>query len=174
MQLVVPVPVLLLLMLGVEVGCEDDGAERQRREVVSQAGAVQQLPRAEVELGGEVFWVELAFTRESRERGLMFRRELGANAGMLFIYPEEQYCSFWMKNTLIDLDILFIRADGVVVNSATMKAPGPGQEPGSYPSKGAVKYCLELNAGTIKRLGIKVGDRVELGERIGQIMAEPE
>ena len=164
----------MLVLLGMEVGCEDDEAERQRRQVVSQTGSTGQLPTEELELGGEVFRVELAFTRKSRERGLMFRQELAADAGMLFIYPRERYCSFWMKNTLIDLDILFIRADGTVVKSATMKSPQPGERPGSYPSKGAVKYCLELNAGTVERLGIKAGDRVELGERIREIMAEPE
>ena len=166
-------PVVMLALLGA-AGCEEDGSERERRQKVSQAGSTQQLPKAEIGLGGEVFRVELAFTRKTRERGLMFRQELGADAGMLFIYPGERHCSFWMKNTLVDLDILFIRADGTVVNSATMKAPQQGERPGSYPSKGAVKYCLELNAGTVKRLGIKVGDRVELGERIGEIMSEPE
>ncbi len=170
LRLVVSVVMLGLLLAS---GCKNDEGEKRRR-VVSGAGAVKQLPTEEIELGGEVFRVELAFTQKSRERGLMFRRELASDAGMLFIYSREQYCSFWMKNTLIDLDILFIRADGTVVNTAAMKAPQPGQRPGSYPSKGAVKYCLELNAGTVERLGIKAGDRVELGERIRRIMAEPE
>ena len=162
-----------VLVLLPATGCKDDEGEKRRR-VVSGAGAVQKLAIENIELAGEVFRVELAFTRASRERGLMYRQELAGDAGMLFIYSREQRCSFWMKNTLIDLDILFIRADGTVVNTATMKAPRPGEGPGSYPSRGPVKYCLELKAGTVKRLGIKAGDRVELGSRIEGIIAEPE
>ena len=79
------------------------------------------LPTCTIDLAGEDFTVELAYKRPSRARGLMFRRHLASNAGMLFIFDKVQIQSFYMKNCLIDLDILFIKPDGEISNIATMK-----------------------------------------------------
>ena len=103
------------------------------------------------------FTVELADEPEERRRGLMFRRSMEADHGMLFRHDRPQRSSMWMKNTYISLDILFIQQDGVIVNIARDTEPGSLSQ---IASKGRVLGVLELNAGTSERLGIKPGDQV--------------
>lgn len=103
------------------------------------------------------FTVELADEPDERRQGLMFRRSMEPDHGMLFRYDQPQRVAMWMKNTFIPLDILFLQQDGVIVNIA------PDAEPGSLSqiaSKGRVLGALELNAGTSERLGLKPGDQV--------------
>jgi len=104
-----------------------------------------------------VFEVELALTQEQQGRGLMFRESLPANGGMLFIFPQAREASFWMKNTPLSLDIIFIREDGVIANIAERTEPFSER---SIPSAGVVRGVLEVNAGTTAQLAIKAGDRV--------------
>jgi uncharacterized membrane protein (UPF0127 family) len=104
------------------------------------------------------FEVEIVTTPETRAQGLMFRKSLAANGGMLFIYPGEQPVSFWMKNTLIPLDMLFVRADGSIAHIAHNAIP---HDETPIDSGAAVKAVLEVNGGTANALGIKEGDRVE-------------
>jgi uncharacterized membrane protein (UPF0127 family) len=94
--------------------------------------------------GPQKFAIELATDDAQREQGLMYRTRMAADAGMLFLYPHEQPVAMWMKNTNLPLDMLFIAADGHVRNI----------------SERAVPQSLELNAGTVERLGIKPGDKV--------------
>ena len=100
------------------------------------------------------FTVEVAATPEQQERGLMFRRSVPADRGMIFPYDPPQNVSFWMKNTLIPLDIIFIRGDGTIVRITNAKAldetPLPSGEP--------VAVVLEIRAGRAAELGIKEGD----------------
>src|SRR5258708_4947570 len=103
------------------------------------------------------FNIELAVTPDQMAQGLMYRRQMAADAGMLFIYPAPQPTAFWMKNTLIPLDMLFIAADGHILNIAERTIPLT-ETP--IPSAGPIKAVLELNGGTSARLGIKPGDRV--------------
>jgi uncharacterized membrane protein (UPF0127 family) len=109
--------------------------------------------------GGEVheFTVELARTREQHRRGLMYRREMAADHGMLFIYGRTQPVAMWMKNTFIPLDMLFIKPDGRIVRIAERTVPKSTQ---AIPSGEPVRAVLELRGGTADRLGIEVGDRV--------------
>ena len=107
--------------------------------------------------GPQVFTVELATTSEQMERGLMFRRNLPPDAGMLFVYPESQRVAFWMKNTLIPLDMLFIAGDNKVSRIVERTVP-LSETPIS--SVGEVRAVLEVNGGTAARLGIKPGDVV--------------
>lgn len=103
------------------------------------------------------FTVELALTPEQRARGLMFREEMAADEGMLFLFDREAPRSFWMKNTYLPLDILFIAADGRIVSIASDTVPLTETPiPSGVPALGV----LELNAGTAARLGISPGDRV--------------
>jgi uncharacterized membrane protein (UPF0127 family) len=107
--------------------------------------------------GDHSFSIEVATTDEERARGLMFRRALPENAGMLFIYDRPQRAAMWMKNTLIPLDMVFISADGRVhrIESHT--------EPFSMAiieSEGDVVAVLELNAGQAGKIGLKTGDKV--------------
>jgi uncharacterized protein len=107
--------------------------------------------------GPQHFSIELALTPLQQEQGLMFRSSLPADAGMLFIMPDVQVAVFWMKNTLIPLDMLFISADGHIADIHERAVPLSEAE---IVSKVPVKAVLELNGGTVNRLGIKDGDVV--------------
>ena len=107
------------------------------------------------------FRVEIADNDASRERGLMFRKSLAPDAGMLFDFKSPQYVSFWMKNTLIPLDMLFIDQQGVVVNVAANATP---LSEANIPSAGPVLGVLEIRGGRAAQLGIQAGDKVR--ERI--------
>lgn len=104
------------------------------------------------------FEVEVVTTPETRAQGLMFRKAMPTNAGMLFIYPGEQAVSFWMKNTLIPLDMLFVKADGSIAHIAHNAVP---MDETPIDSGAAVKAVLEINGGTANALGIKEGDKVD-------------
>jgi uncharacterized membrane protein (UPF0127 family) len=107
--------------------------------------------------GEHRFTVQVAATPEQQEHGLMFYRSLAPNQGMIFPYDPPQPVSFWMKNTLIPLDMVFIRADGTIARIAHAKAldetPVPAGEP--------VALVLEIRAGRAAELGIHEGDKVE-------------
>ena len=107
--------------------------------------------------GPKSLLVELASDPPSQQRGLMYRREMAANAGMLFDFHNDARLSFWMKNTYLPLDMLFIRADGTISsiepNAVPLStAPIPSLEP--------VRAVLEINGGRAHDLGIRAGDRV--------------
>ncbi|HTH98511.1 MAG TPA: DUF192 domain-containing protein [Stellaceae bacterium] len=109
--------------------------------------------------GPRHFTVEVAQTEPQREQGLMFRQSLPANAGMLFLYGQPQQAAFWMKNTFIPLDMLFIGADGHIVNIAKRAVP---MSQATIYSSGPVQAILEINGGTADKLGIKPGDMVRV------------
>ena len=106
------------------------------------------------------FTIEVARTPEQHQFGLMYRNKLAPDAGMLFLYPQPQRISMWMKNTLIPLDMIFIAADGRIVNIAERTVPLSTAP--IYSSDLAVAV-LEVNGGTAARLGIKPGDTVAFG-----------
>ena len=107
--------------------------------------------------GRHAFLVEVADTPEERALGLMFRQSLEADRGMLFDYRAERPAAMWMKNTEVPLDMLFIAADGRVVNIAENAVPGSLE---TIASDGPVRAVLEIGAGTVARLGIAPADRV--------------
>lgn len=106
------------------------------------------------------FNVEVAKTNATREYGLMNRTSLDVDAGMLFIYSDSDIRSFWMKNTLIPLDILWINDDRIV-EMATLQPETPQNTP-TYTPKNKANYVLELNAGTAKKYNFKIGDEVKI------------
>ena len=108
--------------------------------------------------GVHAFAVELASNNEERERGLMFRKELPEGQGMLFDFERDQPVAFWMHNTYISLDMIFIRGDGRVTHIAENTEPMSDR---LIPSGGPVRAVLEVIAGTARKLGIAPGDRVE-------------
>ncbi len=108
--------------------------------------------------GPKTFQIEIAKSPRQQAQGLMFRRTMAADAGMLFPYASPQRMAFWMKNTYIPLDLLFIAADGRI-ESIQQRAVPHSLEP--IRSRGKVLAVLELNGGTVSRLNIKPGDRVE-------------
>ena len=107
----------------------------------------------------EVFRMEVVATNSDRMRGLMFRKSLAANAGMIFLFHEEREHSFWMKNTLIPLDMVFVSSAWKVVGALENVLPLT-EDPRTVgiPSQ----YVLEFSAGTIKRLGVSNGVAVEV------------
>ncbi|MEM5793433.1 MAG: DUF192 domain-containing protein [Candidatus Aenigmatarchaeota archaeon] len=105
--------------------------------------------------------VETAKTPKEHERGLMFRENLEENSGMLFIFPREERKSFWMKNTLIPLDMIFIYSNGTINEIKQNVQPCKEDPCPTYPSKHPSKYVLEVNGGFCERKGIKVGDFVD-------------
>ena len=126
----------------------------------SQTGFARELERlvVETEAGKLDFFVEIADTAKSREIGLMYRKSLPANQGMLFIYDREQQIRFWMRNTPIPLDMIFVSNDGVI------KFIHHNAEPYSLTSVGPkqpVRFVLEINGDLSRKLAIKVGDKVQ-------------
>jgi uncharacterized protein len=153
MEAVLPMPcrpklslqAFLLLTFAVLVGADRVSAgELQLLEVVTKSGV-------------HVFAVEMAVTSEEQARGLMFRRELPEGQGMLFDFHREQPTAFWMKNTYIPLDMIFIGGDGRIRHIAEDTVP---LSEALVPSGGPVRAVLEVIAGTVRKLGIAVGDRV--------------
>jgi hypothetical protein len=111
----------------------------------------------ETQSGRHRFTMELAQTPSQLARGLMGRRSLAADAGMLFFYPRARRVAMWMKDTPLPLDMLFVRSDGVV-DSVVERAPPMSLA--SIRAQGTVQAVVEVNAGTVKRLQIKAGDLV--------------
>ncbi|WP_417362037.1 DUF192 domain-containing protein [Galbibacter sp.] len=102
--------------------------------------------------------IEIADNAYERETGLMYRTTMEKTQGMLFVFDDEQPRSFFMKNTTIPLDLLFINSDNVIISSIENATPMSEE---SLLSKGPAKYVLELNAGMIELWKLQDGDRIE-------------
>ena len=107
--------------------------------------------------GVHAFAVELANNDDERSRGLMFRKKLPEGHGMLFDFEHDQPVAFWMHNTYIPLDMIFIRGDGSILRIAENAEPLSDR---LIPSGGPVRAVLEVIGGTARKLGIAPGDRV--------------
>jgi uncharacterized membrane protein (UPF0127 family) len=108
------------------------------------------------------FKVELAETRTQRDRGLMNRKELDRNEGMLFIFEKEGIYPFWMKNTFIPLDIIWIDSNNKIVYIGQNVQPCKSLICPSIVPSGKAKYVLEVNAGICKEINLRVGEEVKL------------
>jgi uncharacterized membrane protein (UPF0127 family) len=108
--------------------------------------------------GTHVIDIEIAESPEEKAQGLMFRTRLDDKSGMLFFYENAQEVTMWMRNTYIPLDMVFIRADGVVHRIEPYTVP---LSEDIVASRGNVAACLELAGGAAERLGLKPGDRIE-------------
>ncbi|MFC3226015.1 DUF192 domain-containing protein [Marinibaculum pumilum] len=128
---------------------------------LAQAGPAAALERSELvvqaETGAQRFVVEVAATPQEQAQGLMHRRSLDADAGMLFPFPEARPARFWMRNTFVSLDLLFIAPDGRIESIHARAQP---LDESTIPSRGAVIAVLEILAGEAERRGIRPGDRV--------------
>ncbi len=122
----------------------------------------------EIKINNKTSHAEVAFTQKSRTMGLMFRDTLDKDHGMLFVYPQEQNLSFWMKNTKIPLSIAFINSKGVIIQIDSM-APYSLM---SHTSKEKVKYALEMELGWFRKNGINVGNKIEFSPEIINIKTE--
>jgi uncharacterized membrane protein (UPF0127 family) len=115
------------------------------------------LPRVQIHAGMHIIDAQVASAPEERMTGLMFRKEMPQQEGMLFVfeYPAQQ--CFWMKNTLLPLSVAFVHDDGTIANIEEMQA----QTLDSHCSAKPVRYVLEMNKGWFARKGIKAGFRLE-------------
>lgn len=113
---------------------------------------------------GHEISASVAVTSAERKQGLMNRKSLGENEGMLFVFPSEGYHAMWMKNTLIPLGVAFIDAQGAIVNIAEMAPLTLNQHAAQKPAQ----YALEMNAGWFQAHGIKAGDTVSGLARAGK------
>ena len=107
------------------------------------------------------FKVEIAVTGQEREIGLMNREHLALDSGMLFVFEKEDIYNFWMKNTLISLDIIWINGDNKIIFIKENAKPCKVEKCELFGPDKKVKYVLEINGGLVKETGFKIGDVVE-------------
>jgi uncharacterized protein len=144
---------IIALTLTQAGGCRDDGFER-------------------VTIANETFDMELALTEEQRTRGMGGRESFPEGGGMLFVFAESEPRAFWMYDCLIDIDVIFLDGRGVVTAAHRMAAEPPRRDDESeqdyqnrlrhYSSRRPAQFAIELPAGSIERLGVRVDDRIEL------------
>ena len=120
------------------------------------AGEPQQLPTVTLHAGMHNIVAQVARTSEQRQIGLMFRRQMAAHEGMIFVFETPATQCFWMRNTLIPLSAAFLADDGSIVNVEDMKP----QSDESHCSKKPVRFVLEMNQGWFARRGLKPGDKL--------------
>ncbi len=119
--------------------------------------SAQSLPAIKLSAGMHVIQAELAQTPDQRSTGLMFRKTMGTNDGMLFAFEQTGQQCFWMKNTLLPLSIAFVADDGSIVNIEAMKP----QTLESHCSTKPVRFALEMNDGWFAKRGIKAGMKLK-------------
>lgn len=150
------VPVLALAAAVCVVGCEP-----------SEPNKLDKLPTVRMDIKGQATQLWVADTFEEQNKGLMFvtAEEMatlsdGTERGMLFVFDFSTRGSFWMKNTIIPLDIAYIAADGRVVSTYTMTPLDDRSN--QYAPADLYRYAIELNAGQLERLGVKPGDILQI------------
>ncbi|MBI1372957.1 MAG: hypothetical protein GC159_09375 [Phycisphaera sp.] len=154
---VVRLTLLSLLLLNLPACADDKGATTQR-----------------VAIGGKTFTLELMLNDDQRAQGEMGRKSIDPNGGMLFVFPDAAYRSFWMKNCLVDIDLIYLDARGRVVQASTptgktgpwvtMVPPEPldNPDPPGYPSQWPAQFAIELKGGAAAALNLKEGDQIDL------------
>jgi uncharacterized membrane protein (UPF0127 family) len=133
-----------LALLGLFTASQIRAADQQSLEIVSKTGV-------------HPFAVEVVSTEADRAKGLMYRKSLPEGQGMLFDFHNDQDVSFWMQNTYIPLDMIFIKGDGRIANIVENTEPLSTK---LIPSRGPVRGVLEVIGGTARKLGIAAGDKV--------------
>jgi uncharacterized membrane protein (UPF0127 family) len=124
--------------------------------VALAAAAQDKLPTLALSAGIHVIQAEVANTSPSRTQGLMFRKSLAANQGMLFVFPDSGPQCMWMRNTYVPLSVAFIDEAGVILNIADMKP----QTEDSHCAARPARYALEMNQGWFAAKGVKPGARI--------------
>lgn len=139
-------PLIMALLFGLQVYCQDRGGDRFIKVFLPDGKSVT---------------AELAVSDEERARGLMFRKKILSDQGMLFVFEREDVHSFWMKNTLVALDMLWLDSEKRVVYIAADVPPCTADPCPSYGPDRPARYVLELASGRAAASGIKVGDRLQ-------------
>lgn len=153
--------VVWLMGCGTPVTPPNVSQEGQAEAVQVSVGQTLPITAKAVMPNGTKIDLEVARTPQQQQMGLMFRKSLADNRGMLFQFPSLQPTSFWMKNTLIPLDMVFMR-DGVVEYLATDVPPCTSDPCPSYGPNKLVNQVMELRGGRAAELGLKVGDRIKI------------
>ena len=115
---------------------------------------------------GQRFLAEVAITSPEQMRGLMYRQALATDRCMIFLYNEDDHHTIWMKNCLIALDVVWVKEDGTIVEIVEKVPPlsplfsGPDSEAPTYGGKVLSRHFVEFPVGTVRRLGLKLGDRI--------------
>ncbi len=148
---------LLSLILCLAPGCDRD------------ASPASHLPTTRMMLGKKTYTLEIAAKEDDRGRGLMFRDSMADDHGMIFVFTKDQPQNFWMKNTRIPLDIVFVESTGKIVSIRRME---PYVKKGT-PSDNPAKYAIELNGGQAEAAGIKAGEALQIPEAVKNAKAEP-
>ena len=149
-----PLPAAMMAVALLALGC--DAAPPP---ATTQAGPQpQSLPTTSITVNGTPLTLQIADTEATREIGLMHTHQMPADHGMIFVFPGEGELGFWMKNTPIDLDIVYADHTGRVMSVKTMKA----FDLTNIPSDGAASYAIELNAGVAAKLNLVAGQHVEV------------
>lgn len=130
---------------------------------MAQTAPQPPLPAVQLQTGLYLIRAEVANSYGTRMMGLMLREKMGANEGMLFLFPDREKQCMWMKNTLLPLSVAFVSQDGTILNIEDMK---PRTED-SHCSNGVAPYALEMNLGWFKQKGIKAGSKITGLERAG-------
>jgi uncharacterized protein len=117
------------------------------------------LPKVTIKIGSGLLTAEVASTVEQQQIGLMNRKIMAENEGMIFVYTPPRPVAFWMKNTLIPLSAAFVAADGTVVKIADM---APLDDKTHHAADVPVKYVIETNRGWFKKAGVGVGDTLKI------------
>jgi uncharacterized protein len=152
--------VAIFLIAAAFAGCRaEPAANVSRAQAARIAPSGLELIPLEIRSGDRThrFTVEVAATPDEQARGLMFRESLEPDEGMIFPFPSPRIASFWMRNTLIPLDMIFIRDDGTIARVAAETVPLSEESVSSHEPVAAV---LELRGGRAAELGIEEGDRV--------------
>lgn len=155
---------LLLTIMSLACQTGDQGGSN-----VSAAAEIKEQPQklfsTQAILAGHKIEVMLARSTDEKTRGLMFYTALADNQGMLFVYESPRVMSFWMKNTRIPLDLVFFSENLEITEWIEGMRPGYGEPEFSLPryvANSPAQYALELSAGSVVRLGLKPGDRLEI------------
>ena len=133
------------------------------------AATDSKLPTAPVEVKGKKLTLEIAAAEADRQKGLMYRDSMAADHGMIFLFDKPDIYKFWMHNTRIDLDIIWLDPDGKVVTIITMKAYDENEQGNEKPAS----FVIELNSGQAARLGLKVGDKIALPAAVTDKVLKP-
>jgi uncharacterized membrane protein (UPF0127 family) len=128
------------------------------------------IAEGEISINGKIINVEIALNNAERAKGLMKRKSLDPDSGMLFVFPYDRRLSFWMKNTSIPLSIAYISSDGVIKEIRDMKPFSLSPVNSKY----SVKFALEVEQGYFDEIGVKPGDRISYSEATRQVLEKAE
>jgi hypothetical protein len=143
---------------------KSDRKSETKIDVKSDSKADIKFEIGKIQLGSKTLSVEIAETEAQQERGLMYRKKMGPDEGMLFIFKVEQILYFWMKNTFLNLSIGYFDKDGNLIDIQEMKAVTSVMEENlpNYPSRKPALYALEMNAGWFAKNKIKLGTKLKV------------